>query len=136
MLNYSLPCSCSENLSSFWFIIKQQWIIEEIYIFSNNSHLEWRAGLSDTILKWDYTRTIPAKIRLIWFSGFREENLNIFYQNLHNLHNRYQSAERKFSQKIPEYMLNYSLPCSCIWKFELILVYTKAAMDNWRNFYF
>jgi hypothetical protein len=23
--------------------------IEEISIFSNNSHLEWRAGLSDTI---------------------------------------------------------------------------------------
>jgi hypothetical protein len=30
-----------------------------------------------------------------------------------NLHNRYISAERKISQKNPEYMLNYSLPCSC-----------------------
>jgi hypothetical protein len=30
-----------------------------------------------------------------------------------NLHNRYKSAERKISQKYPEYMLNYSLPCSC-----------------------
>jgi hypothetical protein len=29
------------------------------------------------------------------------------------LHNRYISAERKISQKNPEYMLNYSLPCSC-----------------------
>jgi hypothetical protein len=28
-------------------------------------------GLSDTILKWDYPRIIPAKIALIWFSGFR-----------------------------------------------------------------
>jgi hypothetical protein len=26
---------------------------------------------------------------------------------------RYISAERKISQKNPEYMLNYSLPCSC-----------------------
>ena len=26
-------------------IIKQQWTIEEISIFSNSSHLEWRAGL-------------------------------------------------------------------------------------------
>ena len=43
MLNYSLPCSCS------WFILKQQWTIEEISIFSNSSHFEWRAGLSDTI---------------------------------------------------------------------------------------
>jgi hypothetical protein len=51
MLNYSLPCSCSQNLSSFWLILKQQWTIEEISIFSNSSHLEWRAGLSDTILK-------------------------------------------------------------------------------------
>ena len=37
MLNYSLPCSCSYNLSSFWLILKQQWTIE-ISIFSNSSH--------------------------------------------------------------------------------------------------
>ena len=53
----------------------------------------------------------------IWFNliqRFREENLNvIFYQNMTNLHNRYKSAERKISQKNLEYMLNYSLPCSC-----------------------
>jgi hypothetical protein len=28
MLNYSLPCSCSWNLSSFWLILKQQWTIK------------------------------------------------------------------------------------------------------------
>ena len=53
----------------------------------------------------------------IWFNliqRFREENLNvIFYQNMTNLHNRYKSAERKISQKDQEFMLNYSLPCSC-----------------------
>ena len=49
----------------------------------------------------------------IWFSGFREEDLNvIFYQNMPNLHNLYKSAERKITQKNPNYMLNYSLPCS------------------------
>jgi hypothetical protein len=96
-------------LSSFLLILKQQWTIEEISIFSNSSHLEWRAGLSETILKG----TIPAKFGLIWFSGFRGEDLNvIFYQNMPNLHNRYISAERKISQKNPEYMLNY-FPCSC-----------------------
>ena len=48
--------------------------------------------------------TIPAKIGLIWFSGFREEDLNvILYQNMPNLHNRYKSAERNISQKNPEY---------------------------------
>jgi hypothetical protein len=53
----------------------------------------------------------------IWFNliqRFTEENLNvIFYQNMPNLHNRYKSAERKISQKDQEFMLNYSLPCSC-----------------------
>ena len=103
MLNYSLPCSCSSNLSSFWLILKQQWTIEEISIFSNSSHLEWRAGLSDTILKATHPGTIPAMFGLIWFSGFRGEDLNaIFYQNMPNLHNRYISAERKISQKNPE----------------------------------
>ena len=53
--------------------------------------------------------TIHARFGLIWFSGFREEDLNvIFYQNMPNLHNLYKSAERKIS----------------------LLTYTKAAMDN------
>jgi hypothetical protein len=82
-------------------------------------HGGWRC--QDTILKRDHARTIPAKFALIWFNSFREEDLNvIFYQNMPNLHNRYKSAERKISQKKQEYMLNY----------ELILTYTKAAMDN------
>jgi hypothetical protein len=54
-------------------------------------------GLSDTILKGTHPGTIPARFGLIWFSGFRGENLNvIFYQNMPNLH---KSAERKMSQK-------------------------------------
>jgi hypothetical protein len=113
-LIYSLPCSCSYNLSSFWLILKQQWTIEEIYIFSNSSLLEWRAVLSDTILKGTHPGTIPTRFGLIWFSCFRGEDLNvIFYQNMPNLHNRYKSVERKISQKNLEYVLNYSLPCSC-----------------------
>jgi hypothetical protein len=33
----------------------------------------------------DYPTIIPAKFGLIWFSGFREEDLNvIFYQNMPN----------------------------------------------------
>jgi hypothetical protein len=100
MLNYSLPCSCIYNLSSFWLILKQQWTIEEISIFNNSSHLEWRAGLSDTILKGNHPETIPARFYLTLFSGFRGEDLNvIFYQNMPNLHNQYKSAERKISQK-------------------------------------
>ena len=83
-------------------IIKQQWTIEEISIFSNSSHLEWRAGVSDTILKGTY----PARFGLIWFCSFRGEDLNvIFYQNMPNLHNRYKSAERKnFTEKPGKYV--------------------------------
>ena len=77
---------------------------KEISIFSNSGHFEWRTGLSDTILKGDHPRTIPAKFALNWLSGFRGEDLNvIFYQNMPNLHNWYKSAERKNSQKNPEY---------------------------------
>ena len=55
----------------------------------------------------NHTGTIPARFGLIWFSGFRGEDLNvIFNQNMPNLHNRYKSAERKISQKKTEYMLN------------------------------
>jgi hypothetical protein len=79
---------------------------KEISIFSNSSHFEWRAALSDTILKGDHPRTTPAKFALAWFSGFRGEDLNvIFYQNMSNLYNQYKSVERKNSQKNQEYML-------------------------------
>jgi hypothetical protein len=73
--------------------------LNEFSIFSNSSHLEWRAGVSNTILKWTHPGTIPARFGLIWFSGFREDLNVIFYQNMPNLHNRYKSAERKISQK-------------------------------------
>jgi hypothetical protein len=46
-------------------------------------------------LKGTHPRTIPARFDVIWFSGFRGEDLNvIFYQNIPNLHNRYKSAEQ------------------------------------------
>jgi hypothetical protein len=101
-------------LGTFWLKIKQFWPFEEISIFSNGGHLGDRTALTDTILKGTHSGTFPARFGLIWFSGFRGEDLNvIFYQNMPNLYNRYKSAERNISQKNPEYMLNYSLPCSC-----------------------
>jgi hypothetical protein len=115
-------------------------------IFSNSSHLEWRAGLSDTILKGTHPGTISARFGLIWFSGFRGKDLNvIFYQNMPNLHNRYKSNERKISQKNPEYMLNYSCPCSCSkilssfrfiikqqWRIEEISIFSNSSHLEWR----
>jgi hypothetical protein len=76
-------------LGTFWLKIEQFWPFEEISIFSNRGHLEWRAGLSDTILKGTHPGTIPARFGLIWLSGFRGEDLNvIFYQNMPNLEKR------------------------------------------------
>jgi hypothetical protein len=51
--------------------------IEEISIYSNSSNLQWRAELSDTNLKVDHPRIMSAKFDLIWFSCFREEDLNV-----------------------------------------------------------
>ena len=51
MLKSSSLCLHSSNLGTFWFKREQFWPFEEISIFSNSGHLEWRVGLSDTILK-------------------------------------------------------------------------------------
>jgi hypothetical protein len=58
-------------LGTFWLKIEQFWPFEEISIFNNSGHIEWRAGLSDTILKG----THPARFGLIWFRGFRGEEI-------------------------------------------------------------
>jgi hypothetical protein len=53
-------------------------------------------GLSGKILEGTHPVTIPARFGLIWFSSFRAEDLNVIcYQNMPNLHNRYEPAERK-----------------------------------------
>jgi hypothetical protein len=84
----------------------------------------------------DYAGTIPARFGLIWFSGFREEDLNvIFYQNMPNLHNRYISAERKISQKNPEYMLNCSILSQNVPKFELCKHNDELFSIYYRIFY-
>jgi hypothetical protein len=44
----------------------QKMTTKEISIFSNSSHFEWMAELSDTLLEGDHTRTIPAKFVIIW----------------------------------------------------------------------
>jgi hypothetical protein len=75
--------------------------LKKFLFFSNSSHLEWRAGLSDTILKG----THPARFGLIWFGGFRGEDLNvIFNQNMPNLHNRYKSLKQNFTEKTGIYV--------------------------------
>jgi hypothetical protein len=53
------------------------------FLFLVSGHLGYRTALTDTILKETHPGTIPVRFGLIWFSGFREEDLNvIFYQNM------------------------------------------------------
>ena len=85
------------NFCSFWFIIKLQWAIEKKSIFSNNSHLEWMTGLSDTILKETLPRTIPARVVLIWFSGFRGEDLNVKVYNVWHTDGRWKQSDGRSS---------------------------------------
>jgi hypothetical protein len=52
-----------------------------------------------------YNQVNACQVWFNWFSSFRGKDLNvIFYQNMPNVHNRYKSAERKISQKSPEYI--------------------------------
>ena len=114
MLKSSSLCLYSSNLGTFWLKIEHFWPFGEISIFSNGGHLGYRTALTDIILKGTHPGTIPARFGLIWFSGFRGEDLNvIFYQNMPNLHNLYISAERKISQKNLEYMLNLTIGIFC-----------------------
>ena len=102
MLKSSSLCLYSSNLGTLWLKIEQFWPFEEISIFSNSGHLEWRAGLSDTILKGTEKGKRKERGGGRGGRGGRGEGLSgIFYQNMPNLHNRYISAERKISQKKP-----------------------------------
>jgi hypothetical protein len=70
MLKSSSLCLYSSNLGTFWLKIEQFWPFEEISILSNSSHLEWRAGLSDTILKGTHPGTIPAVSIMMSFLAY------------------------------------------------------------------
>jgi len=52
----------------------------KIYIFDNGGHICWKAGLSDTVLKEDNSRTLLAKFGNNWYREFRGEcPKKIFY---------------------------------------------------------
>ena len=62
-----------------------------------------KGGAVGHTIERDHPKTIPAQFALIWFSGFRGEDLNVIvYQNMPNFYNRYKLAERKISQKSPK----------------------------------
>jgi hypothetical protein len=61
MLKSSSLFLYSSNLGTLWLKIEQFWPFEEISIFSNGGHLGYRTALTDTILKGDHLRIIPAK---------------------------------------------------------------------------
>jgi hypothetical protein len=56
--------------------------------------------LAENDLNYFYPGHSTAAGPLIWFSGFRGEDLNvIFYQNMSNLYNWHKSVEKKISEK-------------------------------------
>ena len=61
MLKSSSLCLYSSNLDTFWLKIDQFWSFEEISIFSNGGHLEYKTELTGTILKGDHPGIISAK---------------------------------------------------------------------------
>ena len=44
---------------------------------AEGSHLGWRSGSLDTILKIDHLRTIHAMFALNWLTGFREQHFYV-----------------------------------------------------------
>ena len=65
MLKGSSLCLYSSNLGTFWLKIEQFWPFEEISIFSNSSHLEWRAGAVGHNFERDPPRDHPCQV---WFN--------------------------------------------------------------------
>ena len=62
-------------------ILVQMFNVFSIFVFArifcfcyNSSHLEWRAGLLDTILKGTHPRTIPGRFSVIWFGRFQRRS--------------------------------------------------------------
>jgi hypothetical protein len=60
-------------------------------------------GLSDTILKGTHPGTTPARFGLIWFSGFRGEDLNVIF-NLNCI-----SIMMSFLAYITGFFMNFEL---------------------------
>ena len=58
-------------MSSFWFILKQQWTIEEISIFSNSSHLEWNRKAVRHNFERDPPKDHPCQVWFNLFQGFQ-----------------------------------------------------------------
>ena len=89
------------------------------------------SGLSDTI-----KRTIPAKFCLIWLDCFREDLNVIFHKKIFLI---CIICINQLKEKIHIKNSNIFLTAHChvdAVKFELILIYNKAAMQNCNFFFF
>ena len=58
-------------------------IDKSIDLFKNGCHVEYHAGMSDTILSGDHRRTISDKFGVILLSCFTGDDLNVkFYRDM------------------------------------------------------
>ena len=81
-------------LSSFWLKIIQEFL----FLLIAPSCME--GGAVRNNFEKGHQRIIPAKFDWIWLSGFWGVDFNvIFYQNMPNLHYRYNSDDRNISQR-------------------------------------
>jgi hypothetical protein len=67
--------------------------------------------MSDTILKGTHPRTIPARFGLIWFRGFRGEDLNVKVYDVRRTDGRRTPSDGKSSPGLwpGELKINYSI---------------------------
>ena len=124
-------------MSSVRFIIKQQWRIEEISIFCNSSRL------SDTILKGTHPRTIPARFGLIWFRGFRGEDLNVKVYDIRQTPSDGKSSHGLWSGELKSKLESWKVwrvcclceetrePAENVTRLRVILLHLKSVNINW-----
>jgi hypothetical protein len=60
-------------------MLKQQWTIEKKNLFLVTVAIFNGGGLSDTIFKGTHPGIITTRFGLIWFCGFRGEDLNVIF---------------------------------------------------------
>ena len=106
---------CSSSIYRFWLPL---WYLQTLLV--------WRAELSDTILKRG-----PAKLCLIWFSGFSKCDPSSKYAYLHN---QYKSAEWKLHRKTKNLYWKTRRDIVAL-NFELTVTYHKAVIDKEFLFY-
>ena len=112
------------------------------FIFSNSSHLKWRAGLSDTILKG----THPCQV---WFNsvrGFRGEDLNVNVYDVRRMDGQTPTDAKwwqkltwplsRWAQILSDFSSNFNADYWWVINEIVLLFYYEKRFKSGRNSYF